>query len=137
MTTIDEAREAMYQLFSDGWTPTGFNFTLDNEKFKPTQNSPWARFVIRHAAATQDTLGRKGNRKFARFGSAITQIFVPDDAGTSQADDLIKTVQGIFEGERIPGTTIRFLDVIPQEIGAEGRWYQTNVNATFEYDETK
>ena len=127
----------MAQLFADTWTPTGFSFTLDNDEFTAPDDAPWARFAIRHNAGTQDTLGRTGNRKFLRLGSAFVQIFTRSNTGTRQSKQLAQTIVNGFEGARIAGTTIRFNDVIVRESGVDGKWYLTVVEATFEYDETR
>ena len=137
MTDYPSANEAMIQHFADVWSPSGFEYTLGNEKFTPPVGSPWARMVIRHNAATQSTLGQSGNRQFDRFGSVIIQVFTPEQEGTTRASQLIQRITDGFEGARITGTTICFLDTIPREIGVSDEWYQVNVEATFRYTELK
>lgn len=137
MTTLDQANEAMAQRFVDVWTPTGHPFTLENEEFSVPQTGPWARFTGRLTASTQRTLGRAGNRRFQRLGSLFVQIFDLIDVGTNRSKQLAQTVLEGFEGVSLTGTTIRFYDVIPREIGPDGRWYQTNVEINFEFDETR
>ena len=136
MTTRAEAREAMYQAFATGWGVTSV-FTFDNEILDPPDGAPWARFSVKHNAATQETLGKPGNRRFARFGSVFVQIFTLENTGIDTDDNLATIAQNIFEGSRLIGTTVRFLDVNAREVGLDGKWYQTVVEATFEYDETK
>lgn len=137
MTTYPDANEAITQLFSDTWTPSGFPFTLGNEKFTPPEDTPWARMVLRHNAATQSTLGRQPGRKFNRFGSVLIQVFTPLREGTRRSSELIQRVVNGFEGARISGSTICFLDVIPREVGPSGKWYQTNIEAEFRYTDTR
>jgi len=135
MTGFVAAKEAILDLFVTAWGVTT-EITLDNE----TLNNPadnYVRLTIRHNDAAQETLGAVGNRKFTRLGSAFVQIFTPVDQGSQAADGFVATAMGIFEGVRISGTTVRFKDVIPREIGPDGKWYQVNVQADFEYDETK
>ena len=136
MTTLTAAREAIYQAFVDGWGATSV-FTFDNENFDPPDDASWVRLSVRHNASTQETLGRTGNRRFARLGSALVQIFTRDNIGARTADTLATTAREIFEGVSLAGTTIRFLDVIVRETGPDGKWYQVVVEATFEYDETR
>ncbi len=140
-TTQKEAREAIYQVFVDAWTASGaasdgLPYTFDNEDFKQPK-TPWARFSVRHTASTQETLGKVGNRRFARFGSAFTQIYTDTDSGTSDVDDLVQVVREAFEGVRLVGTTVRFMDVIVRETGVDGKWFQTVIEAEFQYDETR
>jgi hypothetical protein len=137
MTAFGDVNEHFAQLFADTWTPTGFPFQLENEKFDPPQGGTWARMVVRHNASTQSTLGQSPNRKFDRFGSLIMSIFTPIQGGTRASKDLVDRIMDGFEGVRIAGTTICFLDVIPREIGPSGDYYMTNVEAEFRWTETK
>lgn len=136
MTTMAQAREAIYQRFVNEWGST-LVYTFDNEDFNPPDNASWARVAVRHLASTQETLGASGNRKFARRGSVFVQIFTLQDTGTANVDTLATKVREMFEGRDIAGTNIRFYDVIVQETGPSGKWYQTTVEAQFEYDETR
>lgn len=138
MTTITEAKEAMALQFITAWaseTPV----TIDNEEFDPPVNPPvpWVRFAVRHTASTQETLGRPGNRRYSRIGSAFVQVFTPQGIGTARADELARRARLAFEGLTLAGTTVRFLDVIIREIGVSGQWYQVVVEADFEYNETR
>ena len=137
MTTLSEAKEAIYLAFETAWTPTGVAFTFDNEEFDPPESVAWARLSVRHTASSQETLGKVGNRKFARLGSVFVQVFTPIDQGTAQADSLATTARETFEGVSLVGTTVRFQDVVVRETGPEGKWYQTLVEANFEYDEIR
>ena len=135
MTTLNQAREAIYDEFVTDWGSTS-PLTLDNEKVDPP-TTEWVRLSVRHTASTQDTLGAPGNRRFERIGSAFVQIFVPTDQGTLRADELATIAREAFEGKSLTGTTIRFLDVIVREAGVDGQFYAVVVEATFEYDETR
>lgn len=136
MTTLSEAKEAVYLAFQTAWVTTGLPYTFENESFT-TPSSAWARFSVRQAAWTQDTLGRAGNRKFSRQGIATAQIFTPLNQGTAQADSLATTVKNAFEGVSLSGTTLVFRDVLVREIGPDENWYQVNVEADFEFFETR
>jgi hypothetical protein len=138
MTNIVEANEKIAQLFVDTWTTTGHEYTLENEKFDPPDDAPWARFTSRISASSQDTLGVEGSRKFERSGSVLIQIFVPTNSGSKVSKELAGVLLQAFEGQRITGTTIHFLDVIPRETGPDGnKWYQTIVEVNFNFYETK
>ena len=137
MTDFPAANEAFYQFFADVWTPTGFPFAFENEKFDETPNQPWARAVVRHNAASQDTLGRRLNRRFERLGAMFIQIFVPLKEGTARSKQLVQVISNGFEGERITGTTICFNDVIPREVPPTADWYQVTIEAQFRYSEIK
>ncbi|UFK26767.1 structural protein [Roseobacter phage RDJL6] len=138
MTTLSEAREAIYQQFVNAWgseTP----FTFDNEDFKPPKDEPWVRLVVRHEGGEQETLGPVGNRKFARTGRVLIQVFAVEDAGTDRTDELLTLARNAFEGVTLAGTTVRFHGVTVREVGSapKEKWFQSIVDAPFEYDETR
>lgn len=148
MTTLREAREAIYKRFKDEWmsgsdplTP----YTFDNEAFDPPKGgdgrgTPWARCSVRNLDAGQQTLGRAGARKFFRIGLARVEIFVPPGSGRWDTDTYMMAAQALFEGRTTPGgTNIRFFEVTPQEIGLieDGRWDLSTVEARFDYEEIK
>lgn len=136
MTTLLQANEAFLQLFKTVWAPTGYSYQFENNTFV-VPDAPWARFSIRHAEASQETLGSIGARKFRRTGSCFTQIFTLTNTGTKVSSELSEIVVDAFEGTRITGTTIYFTDTVAREIGPEGRWFQRIVEASFTYFETK
>jgi hypothetical protein len=136
MTTLVDAAEAIYQQFVPSWGATT-ELVLDNEKFDPPDETEWVRLSIRHTASTQETLGPPGERKFLRTGSAFVQVFTPVGTGTKLTRQLAEQARNTFEGLQLTGTDIRFLDVIVREIGPDGTWYQTTVEAVFEYNEKK
>lgn len=137
MTTITQAREAIYAAFVNASAINAAQLTFDNEVFDPPDNKPWIRLSVRHNSMSQETLGRVGDRKFQRLGTTFTQIFVRTDNGTDEADELAISAKNVFEGVRLAGTTVRFLDVLVREVGPDGKWYQVVVEANFEYDETR
>ena len=75
--------------------------------------------------------------KFTRGGSVFVQVYVLGNKGTKEARTLATTARNVFEGVSLAGTTVRFKDVIVRETGPTDKWYQTVVEAVFEYDETK
>jgi len=103
----------------------------------PSGNDPWARVILRHTTAGQASLsGVSGTRMFDRQGILVMQIFVPPGKGLAEAIDLPKIVQDAYEGiETANGAWFR--DVVVNEIGVDGDFYQTNVVVLFEYTEVK
>lgn len=143
MTTEAEAREALYLAFQTGWTPTGYGYTFDNEKYSPPTIDPWARFVVRTTPGGLDTIGGGvGNRRYLRNAVGITQVFIPAQQGATSpgvapVDTLSRTVREIFEGNNLLGGRVWFKDVEIAEIGPSGKWFQTNITASFQYEEIK
>lgn len=148
MTTLRQAREAIYKRFKDEWTPGGTPlcpYTFDNESFNPPKGAdgrgePWARCSVRQLDSGQHTLGRAGNRKFLRIALARVEIFVPPGDGRWNTDTYMMVAMALFEGRASPaGTSIRFFEVVPAEIGLieDGRWDLSTVSARFDYEEIK
>lgn len=135
MTTISEAREAIYQRWIDSWTATT-DFTLGDEDFTPGPNTNWARLSVRHQAPGGHTLGPIGGRRFTRLGSVFVQLFVPASSGDGALDPLIKAATDLFEGVSFSG--LRFFQAHGRETGVEGgKWNTALVEAPFDYDEPK
>ncbi len=99
--------------------------------------STWARVILRHTTAGQGSLSSQaGTRIFDRKGILSIQIFTPPGKGLAEATDLPKIIQDAYEGiETANGAWFR--DVVVNEVGPDGDFYQTNVIALFEYTEIK
>ena len=137
-TTHEEAKEAVAGLFKSIWADDlGWTFQLGNEQFTIPASNPWARLVFRHQESRQYSLGQSGGRKFKRRATAFIQVFTQSGTGEETSAELVDAILTGMEGERIVDTTVCFLDVIPREAGADGKWYQVTVEANFEYTETK
>ncbi len=147
MTTLNQAREAIYDRFNTEWpgATSSTPFCFDNEEFDPPKGSDgrgaaWARCSVRQLDRGQTTLGRAGNRKFTSIALAQIEVFVPPKSGRYVADALLEAGKNLFEGRTPPtGTTIRFFDVVVSEVGLieDGRWDLSTVEARFDYEETK
>lgn len=141
-TTFEEAKIAIAGKLVTFWNAATASapLALPNEDFtppKPGTNTPWARLAFRHNSSFQQTQGPVGCRKFERQASAFIQVFRPEDEGEENSAELVDLVLAEFEGARITGTTVCFLDVIPREVGPSGKWYQVTIEATFRYTEVK
>lgn len=140
MTTLNQARDAVYKRFLAEWkdgaqplTP----FCFDNE----TLNTElvWARCIVRSLPGGQETLGTTGNRKYKRRAFARVQIYTKPGSGTKQSDTLCQAAMTLFEGRSLLGTTVKFFDASPAEIGLvdDNRWFLSTVTAYFDYEEVK
>lgn len=137
MTMIQPANTAIFQRFENVLTPLMVPFVFENETFSTPDGGEYIRCSIRHATSTQSSQGGIGNRRFQRTGSAFAQVFTPENTGTDRNRELVQAIVAGFEGTRIVGTTIRFNDVIPREVGPAGRFFQSVVEINFIYDEIK
>lgn len=134
MTTLSEAREAIYQRFVDQWVTTT-DFGFDNEEFEEPADEPWARLTVRSLSRAQDTLGRIGNRRFRSNALVFVQVFTRSNVGMKQGDDLATQAANIFEGVSFSG--LDFREAAVSEIPDSGKWNQHVVEAPFDYDEIK
>jgi hypothetical protein len=136
-STLPEVKAAIIQRFLAEWNDIS-PYRFDNEQYQGDADG-WVRLSVRHLYAGQQTLGQQGNRKFYREAAAFLQVFVLPDKGTKLADTLMVAGQALFEGRTIPGTSIRFKDVIPREIGnvEDGRWWGSTIQANFDYIQIK
>lgn len=131
MTTQSQAKEAIYQALKDTWSSTPFYF--DNEVTEDEVGN-WVRLSVRHSISQQHTLGPVGSRKFQRSGSVIIQLFTLLGTATDEVDTLASALRSIYEGKTING--VSFSSVGVRELGPSGAWYQTNIEAPFNYTET-
>jgi len=140
--TRREAITEILALFKTVWDTTGHGARVkyDNvgkSSLPPSGTDPWARVALRHTTAGQASLsGSLGTQRFERKGVLAIQIFEPSGKGLSGATDLPKIVQDAYEGVRT-ANGVWFRDVVVNEIGVSGDFFQTNVVALFEYDEVK
>lgn len=137
MTTSNEAKEAVYARFVANYTGVDVdtNLALDNEEFDEPEAAPWVRLTVRGLGRAQNTLGRSGNRRFRSRGLVFVQVYVPANTGVQQSDSLAKEAADLFEGVSFSGLDFRAADI--QETGPDGKWFQTVVEAEFDYDEIK
>lgn len=141
MTTIAEAREAVYARWNALWTATPLADTTFSGEigFKPPAERPWARLTVRNLAPGGQTLGPVGGRRFTRLGSIFVQCFAPlsdDDDGEGQLDPLMQNALDAFEGASFSG--LRTFQATPRETGDDsGKWTTALVEIPFDYDETK
>jgi len=138
MTTLVEAREAIYEQFINNYTAIpAARITADNEQFTPPVDLAWGRFSVRHTGSAQESLGGVGNRKFNRLGSAFFQVFTPENQGTFEADTLAQAARVLLEGLSLSSNTIRFNGCDVREIGVNNGWYGVVVEGNFVYTDTK
>jgi hypothetical protein len=136
MTTVNEAKEAVYSRFVANYTGVASNLiTFDNEEFEEPDSDDWIRLTVRGIGRSQSSLGKTGNRRFRSTASVFVQIYVLVNTGIQQADLLAKEAADVFEGTSFSGLDFREASI--NEIGPDGKWYQTLVEAPFDYDEIK
>lgn len=93
---------------------------------------PWARAAVRHTFGAQETLAPVGSRRFESGGVFTLQFFSPSGDGHTLTDAVVAVVKTAL---RARFASIHFTNVRVAEIGADGPWFNTNVDADFRYHE--
>lgn len=129
------AHSSIRQRFETIWagrTPA----QMPNVKFDAPEDAPWVRLNIADADAQWASMGDPGNNVERNRGQVTVQIFVPSGTGEGGALEYTDVVKGMFRDWRDASTGLRFL-VPPyaRQVGIEGKWYQVNVVAPFEFDD--
>lgn len=146
--TLDTARDEIHEVFQAAWDAGAGAYNggtvppvaYEGRAFTTPQAAPWARIRVRHVTGGQATLsgglGGGSRPRFRKTGTVIVSIFQPVEAGgdTLQAENLAKVAKAAFEGKATP-SQVWFRDVVPNEVGIDGPWFQVNVIASFDYDE--
>lgn len=135
MTTINEAREAVYERWRVNSPLPVAQYFFDNERGAPDGSLPWARLVVRHLGSRQETLGPPGGRRFRRKAAVMIQVFTLADDGQQSADVLVQAARAVFEGVSFSG--LRFFAAGSREAPNDGKWNLQLVTAEFDYEETK
>lgn len=145
MTTITQARDAIAGIINTAWlaSPTTSSLTLlwDNVKGDPPAEDgstgkaeAWGRVAVRHTIGENDTLGPIGGRRYLFGGTVTVQLFAPIGDGHSQLDEMVEVVKAALQ-EASPSAAVWFFDITPVEIGPDGPWFNTNVDALFRYQQ--
>lgn len=140
MTTIANAREAVYQAFNTGWgTRTAFHLE-GNEFREPAPGVEWARVSVRNFAGTTETIGDPGEKKHRRNASVFVHIFTPADEGMKSAGEHAQFALDIFESKNIAvpnsSETLDFIagDVRELPLGEDEKSRTTEVEIPFAYE---
>ena len=103
-----EAKSTLLKEFLDKFnTTTPISITNKNDFFfstgikttKPT-TSPYVRFWVQNNDTSTPTIGGVGARRFGRLGFIAAQVFIPENDGTKNGDELCEEIIDIFEGNR-------------------------------------
>jgi hypothetical protein len=134
--TLNEAREAIYLRFSTNFSGVSSSrVSFENEEFAEPDEGSWVRITIRVIGRGQNTLGKRGNRKFRTKAILYAQVFTEFNTGTQEAESLMKEIADIFEGESFSG--VDFTDALQRTGIEDDKWKISNVEAEFDFDEIK
>lgn len=133
--TITEARDEILTLFQTAWdaNSNGTPVYYWDVPHEPPKSGDWARVSVQHQTGGDAAIG---GRFFDRAGIITVQLFTIYGRGLSNADSLSKVCLDAFEGKSTSGG-VWFRNARINEIGLDGKWFNTNVIVEFEYTEVK
>ena len=133
--TTQEAIDAMCKVFLDVWGTDNPIVWSDFNARPATQNTPWARVILRHVDGRQSSLaGGLGTQRYDSSGVLTAQIFTPVGRGQTECHSLATKVQNAFRDAKLD---VWFRNVRLNERGASGSFNQIDVRMDFIYDEVR
>lgn len=132
--SVEDVHAALRQRFAAQWA-TATPVQYESVAFSPPDKGPWARFVIRDSTAAWASFGAPGANTERGHGQVIVQIFTPAGTGEGEALSLARKAKGVYHGYEDAAVKLSF----PQpahltQVGVDGKWYQINVHAPYQYD---
>lgn len=104
----------------------------------PDGGKRWMRITMNHTDGRQASLaGDTGARRWNRTGLVMVQCFAPLAKGSiKEAIRMAAAVQNALQGKASPNC-VWFRNAQINEVGPDKFWYQVNMTAIFDYDETR
>ena len=111
-----------------------FPIATDNNRFDPP-NIPqkWVRLTVKFVGGNQNSLGKKGNRKFLKTGLMNIQVFTPDNKGTDENDELANDSLDLFDGERL-GNLWLYNGRLDSSPGNDDSYFRQDAIIEFEFE---
>lgn len=132
--TPREFRTAVQASFKAHWDAYTFSngnrppVVWDNKGFQ-RQGGEYVHVSISHSTGTIAALG---NEKYRRLGNIVINFFVPEGEGQARQDELAEALLAWFETFSVAGVRLR--DPSYNEAGSFGGYWQSSIQAGFEYD---
>lgn len=105
----------------------------------------WVYFTVYRNASRQDSFGRDGNRRFVRIGRVFVEVFVKAGTITGLMNEYTAQVLEFYEATM--QSPLRVMQVTQHDlpdgahrrasITGDGRWFGTQVNIQWAFDEVK
>ena len=144
MPTITQARDEIVALAKAAMDASvSFDSVVkiyqDTDKTPPDDGTTsWVEIAVLHNPdGFQTTLGGANTgRQFQRTGIVTIKVFTPKGGGLITSDALCTILLAAYEG-KTTASSVWFRSAGVVEVGNEGKYHQSNVFATFEYEEQK
>jgi hypothetical protein len=113
---------SLYQIFDD------------TSKAVPSdQSTKWVRIQVKHASGERASLGRMdGKTKETQGGLIFIEIYTPRNDGLQSSDTLSAAFADALR--KFSDKEIWIRNVVGTEIGEDGSWFRSDVQAEFQYD---
>ena len=143
--TLTQARDAVFSVIDTAWKASGAaselvpmhydNVSADKpgESAQTTEAGPWGRTTVRVISSPQSTQGSQ--RRYLTEGIVTVQVFTAQGDGHALGDSLCAVVLDALRAHVPSSDGLWFFDAVANEIGQDGPWFQTNVGASFRYQE--
>ncbi len=144
MTTILQAYDTVVGIVQTAWDGDSITSSLpleyDDAKDDTPGESPagsthsgaFGRVTIRTISSPQST---QGTRRWLTTALLTVQVFTPIGDGHTLEHTIIPIVLGAIRAHVGGLAGVWFFDAAPQEIGVSGVHFQTNISASFRYQE--
>lgn len=140
-TTPEEARDIISGILQRAWDDFDWGaerapLLYDNQDtVRPAEPEPFGRLVVRHFEGGLAAI-KGGPHKLVRFGGTVfVQLFQAQGTGTLILDRLAwELTQAMVNASPAEAGNVRFRDATFRELESDGIYFQTNVQAGFEYD---
>ena len=142
--TTAQARDAVMGLIETAWTASGAatenaplhfaNVKSDRpgEDGSSSQAEAWGRVSVQMVESPQSTQGR---RRWLTTGILTVQIFTPFGDGHLLGDAFAAVLLNALRGATNSPDGVWYFDATVNEIGQDGPWFQSNVTASFRFQE--
>ena len=144
--TYANAEDRLTSCFLQRWanrTPVILRNSVPKELEDSVQ--AWVNLTFSINASRQDSFGVVGNRRYIRVGRIFVEVFVKAGTATGVQHDLVVDVVNMYEDGSWSPLRILQITQHPLPDGAhrrasitgDGRWFGTQVNIQFSFDEVK
>jgi hypothetical protein len=131
--TLAAAHTAIRERFEAQWSDTPVQ--MPNVEFDIPETA-WVRLNIDDASTNWASFGVPDGNTERHFGQVTVQLFTPSGEGEGLGLEYADLIKGIFRNWSDVSSGLRFLvPPFARQVGVDGKWYQINVVAPFQFDD--
>lgn len=144
--TYANIEDVLTRCFIERWadkTPVILKNAVPQEM--PSSVEAWVYFTVYKNASRQDSFGGVNNRRFVRIGRIFVEVFVKAGVITSLMNELSTDVVNMYEDGSWSPMRMVYISQHDLPDGAhrrasitgDGRWFGTQINIQWAFDEVK